>query len=64
MVPSRSVSFAVISSVTGVSSAVVVALFAATGASFTGVTVMFTVATFEVAPLLSFTVYVIEAGPL
>ena len=40
----------------GVSSLVVAVLLVATGASFTGVTVIFTVATLDVAPKLSLTV--------
>ena len=44
MSPSGSVSLASTVTVTGVSSAVVLVSFTATGGSFTGVTVMFTVA--------------------
>ncbi len=56
MVPSTSVSLVVILRIAGVSSLVVAALLFATGASFTGVTVIFTVAAFDVAPKLSLTV--------
>jgi hypothetical protein len=56
IVPSKSVSLFVTVTVTGVSSFVLAVSFVATGASFTAVTVMVKVATFDVAPLLSFTV--------
>ena len=56
IVPSTSVSLDVIFRIAGVSSLVVAALLVATGASFTGVTVIFTVAAFDVAPKLSLTV--------
>ena len=56
IVPSTSVSLDVILRIAGVSSLVVAALLFATGASFTGVTVIFTVAVFDVAPKLSLTV--------
>jgi len=62
--PSTSVSFPSTLITTGLSSLVEVRSLLAIGASLTGVTVMLTVATFEVAPPLSLTVYVIDAVPL
>ena len=56
MVPSASVSFVVTLIVTGVSSVVVAGLLLATGASFTGLTIIEIVPVLDTNPLLSFTV--------
>ena len=56
MVPSRSLSLAVTSMTTGVSSSVLSVSSLATGGSLTSLTVMLTVATLEVAPSSSSTV--------
>ena len=64
MVPSRSVSFAVTSITTGVSSVVVLVSSTATGGSFSGLILSSTVASLDSWPESSSTVYLKLSVPL